>query len=137
MKTHLTALTLFTMMTPFSEAADVTVNFAGVNTLSGQLYLAVYASEEDMKSRKAIQSQIITVHNADQKAVLADLPSGHYGVMVFQDLDGNRDLNTNLIGIPTEPYGFSTNPRVLGPPSFSDLHFSFPPPPVHLPLYLD
>ena len=29
MKTHLTALTLFTMMTPFSEAADVTVNFAG------------------------------------------------------------------------------------------------------------
>ena len=81
MKTHLTALTLFTMMTPFSEAADVTVNFAGVNTLSGQLYLAVYASEEDMKSRKAIQSQIITVHNADQKAVLADLPSGHYGVM--------------------------------------------------------
>ena len=38
MKTHLTALTLFTMMTPFSEAADVTVNFAGVNTLSGQLY---------------------------------------------------------------------------------------------------
>ncbi len=137
MKTHLTALTLFTMMTPFSEAADVTVNFAGVNTLSGQLYLAVYASEEDMKSRKAIQSQIITVHNADQKAVLADLPSGHYGVMVFQDLDGNRDLNTNLIGIPTEPYGFSTNPRVMGPPSFSDIQFDVATTPIHLTINME
>lgn len=137
MKTHLTALTLLTMITPLSEAADVTVNFAGLNTLSGELYLAVYASEENMKSRKAIQSQIIRVHNAAQKAVLADLPSGHYGVMVFQDLDGNRDLNTNLIGIPTEPYGFSNNPRVMGPPSFSDIKFDVATTSIHITINME
>jgi len=123
MKKQLTALALLSAISPFVMAADVTLNFAGLNQVSGDLYIGVYASADDMRTRKSIQSQIVSVHKSQQKAVLADLPLGSYGVMVFQDLDGNGDLNTNVINIPTEPYGFSTNPSIMGPPSFEDIRF--------------
>ncbi|MEG3767762.1 DUF2141 domain-containing protein [Alteromonas sp. 14N.309.X.WAT.G.H12] len=137
MKTHLSALTLLTLTTPVAIAADVTVNFAGLNQLSGELYIAVYPSEETMQSHRAIQSQIVSVHKKGQKAVLADLPSGHYGIMVFQDLDKNRDLNTNLLGIPTEPYGFSANPNIMGPPVFADIQFEVSSAPVQLTINME
>lgn len=123
MKKQFTAFALLSALSTFATAADVTLNFAGLNQISGDLYIAVYASAEDMKTRKSVQSQIVRVNKSPQKAVLADLPQGNYAVMVFQDLDGNRDMNTNLINIPTEPYGFSTNPSIMGPPSFEDIRF--------------
>ena len=37
-------------------------------------------------------------------------------------VNGNEKLDTNLVGIPSEPYGFSRNARGrFGPPSFDDL----------------
>lgn len=39
-------------------------------------------------------------------------------VLVFQDLNGNQQLDKNLFGIPTEPYGVSNNPSLMGPPSY-------------------
>lgn len=124
MKRTFTTFALLSALAGTAQAADVTVQFTGLQDVRGELYIALYPSAEAMKNHHAVQSQIVAVHKANQRTVLADLPAGEYGVMVFQDLDGNHDLNSNLLGIPTEPYGFSTNPRVMGPPSFSDIQFS-------------
>lgn len=123
MKHTLIALTCSTALLASAHAADITVEFTGITDVSGELYVAVYPSATAMKQHAAIQSQVVAVHSPTPRIVLADLPEGHYGIMVFQDLDGNRDLNSNMLGIPTEPYGFSTNPQVMGPPSFEDIRF--------------
>jgi uncharacterized protein (DUF2141 family) len=39
------------------------------------------------------------------------LPAGNYAVSAYQDLNGNGKLDKNLVGIPSEPYGFSNNAR--------------------------
>jgi uncharacterized protein (DUF2141 family) len=57
------------------------------------------------------------------KAVLVyrNLPAGPYAVTAFQDQNGNGKLDRNLMGIPTEPYGFSRDAASpMGPPSFPD-----------------
>jgi len=53
--------------------------------------------------------------------VTAELPAGTYAVAAFQDLDGNGELNTNWLRIPTEPVGFGNNfrPR-MNKPTFDE-----------------
>ena len=53
---------------------------------------------------------------------IPDLPPGRLAVSAFHDLNGNQDLDTNALGMPIEPYGFSNNVHGLfGPPNFSDV----------------
>ena len=47
------------------------------------------------------------------------LPIGACAVKVFHDVNNNGKLDTNWMGIPTEPYGFSNDAMgTFGPPSF-------------------
>ena len=43
---------------------------------------------------------------------------GNYAIAVFHDLNGNGKLDRNLIGLPSEPYGFSNDVGRRGFPSF-------------------
>ena len=53
-----------------------------------------------------------------------DLPYGEYAVKVFHDENGNDRLDTNLLGIPREDYGFSNNARgIFGIPSYAKARF--------------
>jgi uncharacterized protein (DUF2141 family) len=55
-----------------------------------------------------------------------ELPEGTYAVAVYQDLNQNAQLDSNVFGIPTEPYGFSNNVRPkLRAPSFDETRFAF------------
>ena len=53
-----------------------------------------------------------------------DLSLGSYAVKVFHDVDDNSILDTNWMGIPKEPYGFSNDAMgTFGPPSFEQASF--------------
>jgi uncharacterized protein (DUF2141 family) len=48
-------------------------------------------------------------------------------VSAVHDKDGNGKLTTNLLGIPTEPYGFTgQGSGWLGLPSFKKVSFNLP-----------
>ena len=52
------------------------------------------------------------------------LPPGTYALAVFQDENNNNKLDTNILHIPTERYGFSNGAHgLLGPPSFRAARF--------------
>lgn len=56
--------------------------------------------------------------------VFVDLPAGSYAVSIIYDRDADGELDTNFLGIPTEPFGFSNNATALfGPPSWQDANF--------------
>ena len=56
-----------------------------------------------------------------------NIPVGKYAVMLFQDTNGNENLDTNLLGIPSEPWGASLNgTRVFGAPKWADVKFDVP-----------
>lgn len=92
---------------------EFSVEFSNILEAKGSLYVAVYdhpdafMEVEKVRVKKVVQvSQTGTV-----KISLGTLPPGNYALSCFHDLNGNGKLDTNLLGIPTEPYGFSNNAR--------------------------
>ncbi|WP_273232659.1 DUF2141 domain-containing protein [Pseudomonas kuykendallii] len=55
-----------------------------------------------------------TLQGNEAVLVLREVPAGRYAVQVYQDLDGNGQLNLSPRGLPLEPVGFSGNPSLLG-----------------------
>jgi len=101
------------------------VQVTQIEKVHGQIGLCIYNSKETyMYSDEAILCQWANVKDSWVSFKLESLPSGDYAIVIFQDLNGNKDLDTNFIGIPKEPYGFSNNPSTrFGPPSFEGASF--------------
>ena len=58
--------------------------------------------------------------------VIDSLKYGEYAVRVFHDENKNKIIDTNLLGIPTEDYGYSNNASSwFGPPSWDKAKFIF------------
>ncbi|MFM7039714.1 MAG: DUF2141 domain-containing protein [Planctomycetaceae bacterium] len=98
----------------------VVVQVSGLKTRPAAVMVAVFLTDEGFPD---VTSASITAEQ-DAKEELAEIPmqlplSGMAAVAVFQDLDGNGVLTKNVVGLPTEPYGFSKNARAtFGPPPF-------------------
>lgn len=64
----------------------------------------------------------------DEKTMTAStvvtLPKDDYSISVFHDENGNGVLDHNIVGMPTEGYGFSNNPpKMPGAPKIADTVF--------------
>lgn len=86
----------------------------------GQLLVGVCREAEFLKA--ACTWRAIVPVAADPTTVLVprtELPPGRYAVQIVYDRNANRKLDTNLLGIPREPVGFSRNATGrFGPPGF-------------------
>jgi uncharacterized protein (DUF2141 family) len=105
-----------------SENTELTIEVVGLDSAKkGNLRIGIFKKEGFLKPDKAVDGKIVPVTSSTMKVMFKNLPSGTYGVAVVQDQDKNGKLSTNIVGYPTEPYGFSNNKYGnLGPPSFSD-----------------
>lgn len=57
--------------------------------------------------------------------IVENLNSGKYAFKYFHDENKNKKLDTNLIGLPKEGFGFSNNAKgKFGPPSFRQMIFN-------------
>lgn len=53
-----------------------------------------------------------------------DVAPGDHALKVFHDVNANGTLDTNWMGIPKEPYGFSNDAMgTFGPPSWEQARF--------------
>lgn len=56
---------------------------------------------------------------------LKNIPPGTYAIEAYQDLNNNGKMDTTLVGIPKEPYGFSRDARPhLAKPRFESVRFT-------------
>ena len=89
------------------------ISFSNIKEAKGSLYVGIYACESDfLKEEKTCFKKIIPVTatgNLDLE--VPELAAGTYAVSCFQDVNGNGKFDTNFLGIPNEPYGFSNNAR--------------------------
>ena len=56
-----------------------------------------------------------------------DLDPGSYAIMAYHDENEDNRLNRVLGMWPSEGYGLSLNPLVMGPPTFQETSFELPP----------
>ena len=103
-------------------AANLAIEVRGIRSGDGRLYVAVHASESKAAFPAGTGSVAAIQRRAQAGAlrfVLQDLPPGRYAVNAFHDENDNGELDTNLLGIPTEGFGFANDPDAsLGPPDF-------------------
>lgn len=104
------------------HAADLRVRLTGFAETSGTVRVALFASAADFEAGRQMAGYFSVVRSGAVEAVFENLPPGRYGISTFHDKNANDELDANLVGIPTEPFGFSRNARGrFGPPSFDDL----------------
>ena len=130
MRLHYFALFSIFILSSFTTVKDdadslLSVTIKNIQHGKGAIYIAVFNSENDFMKNHITQATV-DVNSVDNLEVDINLPYGEYALTVFHDVNGNKELNTNLIGIPKEPYGFSNNPSTsFGPPKYKKAAFNF------------
>lgn len=95
------------------ETSTLNLSIQNINKAKGNIMVAIFKGEENfLKDDKAVASKIALVEKIGAlDLTFPNLPYGEYSVAVYHDVNGNQKLDTNLFGVPTEPYGFSNNAR--------------------------
>lgn len=102
---------------------SLVVKVTGIEQARGCLRIALFDRKEHfLKTEKAVYLQVLEVNDTLSKELtIPNLHAGEYALAVFHDTNNNGQLNTNWLGIPTEPYGFSNDAgKKWRKPSFED-----------------
>lgn len=106
---------------PTALAGELSVTVTNFEPKAGgQLRAAIYDSPESFdKAADPIAAVLVRQVVDGSHVAIGPLPPGRYAIRVFQDINGNGKVDTNLFGMPTEPIGFSNDAMgSMGPPSF-------------------
>lgn len=120
------ALSLAQFASLGAQAAEVEIQVGPVTEAVGSLLVAIYNSAATFR-KDAVQQQKITAKPGVMSLKFSDLAPGEYAIALYHDANDNGKLDTNLLGIPKEAYGFSVlDKSLLGPPSWDEVKFAIP-----------
>lgn len=110
-----------------SDEASLTVEVEGLAP-QGAVMMALFATPEAWNGGEAVAGQRVAVESHTVTVEFGALPAGDYAIRMYHDVDGDGELDMNLMGIPSEPFGFSNNARGrFGPASWDDAVFTIRP----------
>lgn len=108
-----------------SQAADIVVRVSGLGEPLGQVGCSLFANATGFPM-DSTPARVLWLP-ADAKGVtcrFTDVPEGSYAVSIGHDLNGNKRVDTNFVGLPTEQWGVSNNARPsLRAPRFDEAVF--------------
>lgn len=118
-----TTIAAFFATSPAASARpSIKISVAGVANGEGYLMAALY-DKAGWRGSALDRARIEARKGTTTLSLEAPAP-GTYGVKLFHDTNGNGKLDTNLVGLPVEPVGFSNDaPLRFGPPDFDDAAF--------------
>ena len=117
-KIQITTLVLFCLSSSAFAQKNLEVTVKNIKETSGTIRVGLFNNEKDFL-KKAIEGKVVKVTATEVTVVFNDLKPGDYAVSVIHDKNENGELDSNFMGIPNEPYGFSNNVMgSFGPPSF-------------------
>jgi uncharacterized protein (DUF2141 family) len=97
----------------------------GVTPGAGRLQIAVYGTRETFR-RQSLREASVVPGAPTFRLPLCGLATTEVAVVVTQDLDDDGAFDTNLVGMPKEPWGASGR-RTLGPPSWTSARVALVP----------
>ncbi|MCE2593709.1 DUF2141 domain-containing protein [Motilimonas cestriensis] len=103
---------------------QLTIELGDITRPEGDVKLFLYKSTDDLRGDPTQLTKAYSLAQARQPIVINDIPTGDYAIFVMQDLDGDGDLKMSAQGMPLEPYGYSQNPTLMGPPSMNQVKFA-------------
>jgi len=122
MRTGILGILLWTGLVAVAMAADpasLTLTVTDVPEADGEVWIALYNTEATWLETPALVATVAAEQGTARWET--ELLAGDYAVAVFHDANRNGDLDRNIIGLPTEAYGFSNGARgKYGPAKWGD-----------------
>lgn len=110
------------------ENLKLKIHVVNIKQSTGYIMLAMHNSNKSYLNEKIRPFKRIRIKAKAPEMFLEfeNLSAGKYSITIFHDLNSNGKLDTYILGIPKEPYGFSQNPETkFSPPKFAVTLFSF------------
>ena len=118
-----------TLVLAQSPCPGIHVKILDIRNSTGAVACALFESPEGFPSeylRSATHIMFLKVRDKQARCDFEDIPPGTYALAVVHDENMNGKLDTNLLGVPKEGYGFSNDAKALfGAPSFSAASFPY------------
>ena len=106
-----------------SSNSKLTIEINGLKNRNGQVCLSLFANGQGFPDQgaNALQKKCVSITETPLLVSFDGLQSGNYAVSVLHDVNADGKANRNFLGIPTEGFGFSNNPRVrFSAPNFDE-----------------
>lgn len=98
---------------------ELQISISNITEIKGSMYIAIYNNETDFM-KKTFKELVLPI-TQEQLNTNISVSTGKYAISVFQDLNNNKILDKNEMGIPTEPYGISKHPNgIFALPTFEE-----------------
>ena len=122
MKKFLLFSIVILMCTSSTLTYHLTVEVSFTKTMKGKVMLAIYREKDNFPERETrYKWLILSPHGTSAIGVFTDLPKGKYAIAAYLDENKNLYLDKNMVGYPSEPFGFSNNARVkFSAPTFEE-----------------
>ena len=107
----------------------LTIEVTGVPNSDGNIRVAIYNTSDSFLSHDEVfKSDSVLASKGVTRLSMEDIPDGEYAVVLYHDENDNDELDTNWLGIPKEPVGFSNaKMKTFGPPKFKECSFVMEP----------
>ncbi|MDQ2928259.1 MAG: DUF2141 domain-containing protein [Pseudomonadota bacterium] len=112
------ALSALVMSTAPAQAATcVTLEVRNVRAEQGMLMIAAYAEAGSFDKTPVVATQTKAAGET-MTFPLCGFTGGTAAFTLYQDLNGNGQLDKNVLGIPSEPWGASGTPAAMSAPTW-------------------
>ena len=103
-------------------AADLVVRVSGITEPLGKIGCALFANAEGFPMENNGARQLwLAAETKGTTCRFEHVPEGAYAVSIAHDMNGNREVDTNFLGMPSEQWGVSRNIRpTLRAPRFEE-----------------
>lgn len=108
-----------------TSSATLHVEISNVSSTKGKLYVGIFRRKDKFPEITGkFKGFLVDPKTSVTSYTISDLPPDTYAVAVFHDKNKNNILDKNMLGVPTEEYGFSNNARrTFSAPSFDEAAF--------------
>jgi uncharacterized protein (DUF2141 family) len=123
-----------------SGSGTLVIEIEGLRTAAGQVNVSLFGGPDGFPQDTSAVVESETVQLTGTRALVVrfeNLRYGDYAIAILHDENGNGVMDTGFLGIPSEGFGFSNNPRTgFGAPSFETCKFRLDRPEVALQLQI-
>ena len=110
---------------PIDKKPKLTLQINNVEK-DGIFYVSICSKSAEWSDNGKYSFKFDAMKEGQNIFEITTVPTGNYAIAIYQDLNGNEKLDTNFLGIPKEPYGFSNNKiPIFSEPSFEKCKFEF------------
>jgi uncharacterized protein (DUF2141 family) len=109
--------------------ARLVIKVVDLRNHKGQLIFGVFDSARGFPTTEQFaKNWQVREFDSDTVEFVCELPPGKYGASVLHDENKNNKMDTNFVGIPSEGYGVTNNPKPrFRAATFNESLFDLPP----------